>query len=232
MSARPVRFVGFDPRTRALRWVLVSVALLFVLAGTVPTAAGYLLDWARAEYLSLPWYVTRTSAVLAYLALTGSVTYGLMLSTGITDRVAHRAVSITLHRDLAGIGLALALIHAAVLMLDRSVPYTPAEVVVPFVGPYRPLWVAFGQLALAGSIVITVSTYIRGRIGHRAWRAIHKIAFLAWAAATVHASMSGTDSGVTLLALMYVAAAALVTGLTTTRVVLALFMRRADSISR
>jgi sulfoxide reductase heme-binding subunit YedZ len=230
MSARPARFVGFDPRTRVLRWVLASTALLLVLTATVPAAAEYLLDWGRSEYLSLPWYVTRTSAVLSYLALTGSVVYGLMLSTGATDRIAHRAVSVTLHRDLAGVGLALALIHAAVLMLDRSVPYTPTEVVVPFAGPYRPLWVAFGQLALAGSIIVTLSTYVRGRIGHGAWRRIHKVAFLAWAMATIHGAMSGTDTGITLLALMYVSSAALVVGLTTTRVMLALLKRRADSI--
>ncbi len=52
-----------------------------------------------------PWYVTRTTALLAYLAITGSVIYGLLLSTKILDRLTHRAVSFTFHQDLASIGL-------------------------------------------------------------------------------------------------------------------------------
>ena len=37
--------------------------------------------------------------------------------------------------QVADFGIALALVHAAVLMIDRSVPYTPFEVVIPFAGP-------------------------------------------------------------------------------------------------
>ncbi len=91
--------------------------------------------------------------------------YGLLLSTKILDRIAHRAVSFTLHQDLSSIGLALALVHAAVLMIDRSVPYSPLEVVVPFSGPYRPLWVGVGQLTLALTLVVLLSFYVRKRIG-------------------------------------------------------------------
>jgi predicted ferric reductase len=231
MSAGSARHVGFGPRTRALRWALIGIALLISLAGTLPAAAGVLGAWVATEYESLPWYVTRASAVLAYLALTASVVYGLVLSTGVADRLAHRAVSMTLHRDLAGVGLAFALVHAAVLMLDRTVPYAPVDVVVPLIGPYRPIWVSLGQVALGLGIVITLSTYVRGRIGHHRWRLIHKLAFLAWAAATVHAVMSGSDSGTTLLEVMYVGSAAIVAGLTATRVLLALVARRADTIT-
>ena len=47
-------------------------------------------------------------------------------------RLAQRTVTFTLHQDLSGIGLGLAMVHAAVLMIDTSVPYSPIEVLVPF----------------------------------------------------------------------------------------------------
>ncbi len=49
----------------------------------------------------LPWYGIRIFGFLSYFALAGSVLYGLLLSSHLLDRVAHRAVSVTLHQDLA-----------------------------------------------------------------------------------------------------------------------------------
>ena len=156
---------GLDPRTRRLRWSLFLVDIAIVLAVTGADAIDAATTWFRDEYQRLPWYVIRISGWLAYLALTASVIYGLLLSTRVLDAIAQRTVSFTLHQDLSVIGLALALVHAAVLMIDRSVPYTPVEVVIPFIGPYRPIWVAFGQLALALTIVLVASFYLRRRMG-------------------------------------------------------------------
>lgn len=188
-------YQGLHPRTRPLRWTLFVAAAIMTIAATGGAALDSLVGWLAHEHDRLPWYVTRLSALLAYLALTASVLYGLLLSTKLLDRIAHRAVSFTLHQDLASIGLALALVHAAVLMIDRSVPYTLAEVVVPFIGPYEPLWVGVGQIALGLTIVVLLSFYVRKRIGQKTWRKIHYVSFLAFLAATVHGLMAGTDSG-------------------------------------
>jgi DMSO/TMAO reductase YedYZ heme-binding membrane subunit len=186
---------GLHPRTRPLRWTLFVALAIITAAGTGGAALDSLVGWVAHEHDRLPWYVTRISALLAYLALTASVLYGLVLSTKLLDRIAHRAVSFTLHQDLASIGLALALVHAAVLMIDRSVPYSPLEVVVPFSGPYRPLWVGIGQIALGLTIIVLVSFYVRKRIGQKTWRQVHYVSFLAFLAATMHGLMAGTDSG-------------------------------------
>jgi DMSO/TMAO reductase YedYZ heme-binding membrane subunit len=188
-------YQGLHPRTRPLRWTLFMGAAIMTIAATGGAALDSLVGWLAHEHDRLPWYVTRLSALLAYLALTASVLYGLLLSTKLLDRIAHRAVSFTLHQDLASIGLALALVHAAVLMIDRSVPYSPLEVVVPFIGPYRPIWVGIGQIALSLTIVVLVSFYVRRRTGQKTWRQIHYLSFLAFLAATIHGLMAGTDSG-------------------------------------
>jgi DMSO/TMAO reductase YedYZ heme-binding membrane subunit len=187
-------YEGLSTRTRWLRWSLFLMAVAIVLVGTAQPAVGSFLSWVGVEFDRLPWYITRTTALLAYLAITGSVIYGLLLSTKILDRIAHRAVSFTLHQDLASIGLALALVHVAVLMLDRSVPYSPFELIVPFSGPYRPLWVGIGQLALALTLLVTLSFYVRKRIGQPLWRRLHYLSFVAFVGASVHGLMAGTDT--------------------------------------
>ena len=222
-------YQGLDPRTRPLRWLLFGAAVAIVLLGTGPTALDTASTWLRDQYERLPWYTIRVTALLSYLALTASVVYGLLLSTKLLDRIAHRAVSFTLHQDLGSIGLALALVHAAVLTIDRSVPFTPAELLVPFSGPYRPLWVGVGQLALGVTIVVVVSFYLRKRTGQKTWRRIHYLSFLAFLGVTIHGIMAGSDSGATWAALGYLLAITLVVFLFTYRLLLAGMERRATS---
>ena len=105
---------------------------------------------------------------LAYGALVVSVLYGLLLSTGILDRVAHRAVSLTLHQDLSAIAIGLTALHGALLALDTYVPQSVRQLVMPFAGPYRPEWVGIGQVAFYLMVIVYGSFYVRRRIGQRA----------------------------------------------------------------
>lgn len=215
-----------------VRWSLVSrSSILIVIYGAGGQAIGALSGWLRDEYQRLPWYATRVTALLAYLALTGSVIYGLLLSTKILDRIAHRTVSFTLHQDLASFGLALALVHAAVLMLDRSVPYSPTDLIVPFSGPYRPIWVGIGQLTLGISIVVLFSFYVRKRTGQKAWRRLHYLSFLAFLGATAHGLMAGTDTAAPWVIFGYTLMAAIVVFLLTYRIVLALAAHQGANVT-
>jgi sulfoxide reductase heme-binding subunit YedZ len=189
-----MRYHGFDPRTRPLRWGLFGLGLVAVLVITGPNAVHAVSSWLSSEQDRLPWYTTRLTGVAAYAALTASVIYGLLLSTGILDALAHRAVSFTLHQEFAAVGIALAFVHGAALTLDHTMPYTTLELLIPFGGPYRPLWVGIGQLSLLLAIAVYASFSLRRRIGQRTWRRVHYATFLAWAAAAVHGLMSGTDT--------------------------------------
>ena len=218
---------GLHPRTRRLRWALFLAAIAVVLVGTGGQALEAAGGWLRDEYQRLPWYVIRVSALLAYLALTASVVYGLLLSTGILDRIAQRTVSFTLHQDLSAIGVSLALVHAAVLMIDRSVPYAPAEVLLPFSGPYRPIWVGIGQISLAIGLLVLLTFYARRRIGTKRWRSLHYLSFVAYLGATVHGLMAGTDTAAPGIVVGYAVLLAVVAFLLAYRIVLAGAARRA-----
>jgi predicted ferric reductase len=216
---------GRFPRLRWVRWGLFAILVVLIIGTTGPQALDQASGWLRDEYERLPWYTTRIAALLSYLALSASTIYGLLLSTKLLDRVAHRPISFTLHQDLAGIGVALALVHAAVLMIDRSVPYTPVEVVVPFAGPYRPLWVGFGQIALGLALLVMLSLYVRKHIGTRAWRTIHYLSFIAFVGATVHGLMAGSDTSAGWVYAGYLALTVIVVFLTTYRVALSIGAR-------
>ncbi len=190
-----MKFRGFDPRTRRLRWGLLAVAIGIVLGATGPSALRALQVAFEANRASLPWVFERLFAFLAYFALAGSVIYGLLLSTKILDAIAHRPITFSLHQDLASVGLGLAGVHGALLALDKSVPFTLAQIAVPGLAPYSPLWVAAGQVAFYLALIVVGSFYVRRRIGQRAWRLLHYVTFLAFAGATVHGLFAGTDTG-------------------------------------
>ncbi len=216
---------GLDPRARRIGWMLVAVAIAALYLASGPAALERAGGWLESERERLPWYATRLLGLLSWLAIAGSVIWGLLLSTGILDAIAHRAVSFTLHQDLSAYGLGLALVHAAILMIDRSVPYSPLELLVPFAGPYRPIWVGIGQVTLYLTIVVLGSFYVRKRIGQKRWRTLHYLSFLAFVGATVHGLMAGTDTAAPLIRWAYAIAGAIVAFLFVYRIVLAVAAR-------
>jgi len=227
--ARPggaVRYQGLDPRVRLAGWGLFLVGIGFVLGATAPGAIQSLMAAAVAQQDRLPWYGTRLFAFLAYLAVAGSVIYGLLLTTKLLDAIAHRPVTFALHMDLALVGLGLAGVHALLLTLDSTVPFSLAELLVPFAAPYRPLWVGFGQIAFYLSFVVVASFYVRSRIGQRAWRLLHYATFLAFLASTLHGLQAGSDSGTPWARSIYMGAAAAVVFLLVYRITLSVSLRR------
>jgi DMSO/TMAO reductase YedYZ heme-binding membrane subunit len=81
------------------------------------------------------------------------------------------------------------------------------------------LWVGAGQVSLYLSLVVTLSLYVRRRIGQRAWRIIHYLSYGAFVLVALHGLQSGTDSVSLVMRLMYAGSVLLVTGLTVYRVI-------------
>jgi hypothetical protein len=220
-----VKYRGLSPRTRWLRWSLLALSVAIVAAGTLGNALAGLEQWLGTDSSSLSWYGSRLFGFLAYGALTVSVVYGLLLSTGILDAIAHRAVSFTLHQELAALGLSLTAIHGALLGLDTTVPTSVTAIIVPFAGTYRPEWVGIGQLAFYLSLAVYASFWVRKRIGQKRWRLVHYTTFLAFAGAAAHGLMTGSDTSATWALVLYAASAATVAFLVGYRVLLSVGSR-------
>lgn len=224
-----VTYRGFGDRTTLTRWGLAAVAVGIVGGATLPGVLDGLATLAIDAPGGLPWLLERVFAFMAYLAMTGSVVYGLLLSTRLLDAVAHRPINFNLHQDLAIAGVLLAAVHGALLMLDATVPFSLAQVLVPGLAPHAPVAVAVGQVALYIAAVVTLSFYARRWIGKNAWRALHYLTFLAFVGVTAHGIASGSDSGSAWAQGLYLGSAAVVTFLFVYRVTSAILDRRAAS---
>jgi methionine sulfoxide reductase heme-binding subunit len=188
-----VTYRGLDARTKLVRFGMPAIAAGIVLGSTLPTAVSGIATAAAASPASLPWLFERVFAFTAYIAMALSVVFGLLLSTKLLDAIAHRPVNFTLHQDLAAFGLGLAGLHGVLLGLDATMPFSVGQMLVPGLAPYSPLAVGVGQVAFYLMALVTASFYLRRQIGQRAWRALHYLTFLAFAGATVHGIVAGTD---------------------------------------
>jgi predicted ferric reductase len=184
-----------DQRTSLVRFGMPAIAAGIVLGATLPGVATGLFTVLAANPSALPWLFERLFAWMGYLAITLSVVFGLLLSSKVLDALAHRPVNFTLHQELAAVGLGMAAIHGALLGVDATMPFSITQIVVPGQAPYAPLAVGVGQVALYLMALVTASFYVRRYIGHRAWRALHYLTFLAFAGSTAHGIAAGTDSG-------------------------------------
>jgi predicted ferric reductase len=168
-----------------------AMAALLVLPIWLPHASASLLEPEPTAY----WYLSRASAMVAYVLLWLSMALGL----GMTSRLARvwpgGPTAFDLHKHTSLLGLIFALFHALVLLGDHYINYSLIQVLVPFASAhYRPVWVGLGQLGLYLMALVGLSFYVRGVTGHRFWRLIHYLSFVVFLLALTHGLFSGTDS--------------------------------------
>jgi sulfoxide reductase heme-binding subunit YedZ len=94
-------------------------------------------------------------------------------------------------------------VHVLVLMLDRYLPYSLVQILVPFISPYRPFWVGVGVISFYLVLLVTITFYLRNRIGTRAFRSIHYISLASYIGVTLHGYFSGTDTALPSMKILY-----------------------------
>lgn len=146
---------------------------------------------------ALLWFLNRSTGITLTLVLSASVALGVLTLQGRAagDGGARlpRFVTQSLHRNLAVGGLALLVVHVVTAVADGYVDIRWWHALVPWGGYYEPVWLALGTLSLDLMIAVALTTALRGRIPHRAWRGVHLASWLAWAVGVLHGVMIGTD---------------------------------------
>ena len=163
------------------------------------------------------WIVARSSGLVAYGLLTASVLAGLVLKSRALGASPKPSAVTDLHRFLALLGLAATGLHGGALVLDRTVPISVSDLLLPGAAPYRPLATGLGVLAAELTVVVYFSFALRKRIGIRAWRRLHWVTYGVFALATVHGLAAGTDSARTWALVVYGAATGAVVAATAWR---------------
>lgn len=195
------------------------------LRSTLPeTLAGLLLAslvglWAAALVgvgpEPLAWTFTRLAGVAGYAALAASLVLGALMGSRLTPTWLAKPLQYGWHGILAGAGLAATAAHVAFTLVDARYPQTPVGVLVPGAATYAPFALALGTLAMYAMITVYVSFAQRQRLATRTWRALHLLAYPAFALATGHAILAGSDA----LPWLYLPALGLVGGTTALRFV-------------
>ncbi len=139
------------------------------------------------------WITSRAAGLVALLAASLTVTAGLLMSGGTLRgrtaqlRVAHEALSLAT--------MAALVVHAGALLGDGYLAPSLADITIPFVSGYRPVWTSMGIVAGWLLLVLGLSFYALARIGPARWRKLHRWTALAWVLGVVHGLIEGTDSG-------------------------------------
>jgi predicted ferric reductase len=200
--------------------LLLSMAAGAVLAAVVLPA---LLPSLAASLVSAQpktfWYLSRTSAFVAFILVWASMIFGLLMTSRTAKVWPGGPAAFDLHQFTSLLGLAIALFHVLVLLGDKYMGYTLAQLLLPFNSTnYKPLWVGIGQIAFYIAILVSFTFYIRKQITQRGWRLIHFASFASFAAVLAHGLLSGTDTGTAWASAIYWVAGGSVLFLTLFRV--------------
>lgn len=187
----------FQESTHKIRFLLgiITIEALLLLWWLFPTVFAQLsltnALWASEK---VAWYLTRSSGTVAYIFLSASTVWGLLLSSKLIKELVPAPVTLAMHDILSWVAVGLASFHALVLLFDSYYTYTLGNLLIPFTGPYEPLLVGVGTLSFYLMLLLSASFYARKWLGAKRWRQLHYLTFVSYLMVTLHGWLVGTDS--------------------------------------
>ena len=188
----------YEPSVNIQFFLLIMLGMILGLLGAILLLPAWLPNMAASLTGTDPkvyWYLSRATAFVSLSLLWLSMALGL----GLTNRMARlwpgAPASFAIHEFVSLLGLAFAVFHALILLGDRYINFSMAQIFIPFSTlDYRPTWTGIGQLGLYLWLIVALSFYVRSRIGQKTWRMIHYLAFVLYGMAVLHGLFAGTDS--------------------------------------
>jgi methionine sulfoxide reductase heme-binding subunit len=141
------------------------------------------------------WYLGRGTGVVSLALLTLVVVLGISTRSGRPLPGLPRFAVAALHRSASLLAVVFLAVHVGALLLDPYAQLKLVDLVLPFVGTYRPLWLGLGTLGLDLIGALVVTSLLRHRLGRRSWKAVHWLAYACWPVALLHGLGTGTDAG-------------------------------------
>ncbi|MCB1286506.1 ferric reductase-like transmembrane domain-containing protein [Mycolicibacterium sp.] len=141
------------------------------------------------------WALGRGNGIIALGFLTMSIVLGVASRSGRPMFGLPRFGVAAVHRFTALAATSLVILHVGMLLLDPYAKLRIVDVVIPFLGDYRPFWQGLGTVAIDVILIVLVSSLLRNRLGIRVFRVVHWSTYLLWPVALAHALGNGTDAG-------------------------------------
>jgi methionine sulfoxide reductase heme-binding subunit len=140
------------------------------------------------------WFAARGAGIVSLLLSTVVVCLGFATVVRWQADGWPRFLTIELHRSMALLSIVFVALHVVTAILDPFNSLGVLAAFVPLASAYRPLAVAAGVISVDLLIAVIITSLLRERIGHRAWRAVHWLAYAAWPLAVIHSLFAGTDA--------------------------------------
>ena len=135
----------------------------------------------------LLWYLNRATGLTLLVLLTASVVLGVLSTGSRPGRGLPVFVTQHLHRNVALLSVVALVVHVLTAVGRRaSSTSVGGRRCIPFGATYEPLWLGLGALSLDLIVVVVVTSALRTRLSHRAWRSVHYASWVAWVCALAH----------------------------------------------
>jgi sulfoxide reductase heme-binding subunit YedZ len=140
------------------------------------------------------WYATRGAGAVSLVLLSAVVVLGVLSTLRFESASWPRFLTTGLHRNIALTALVFLALHIVTAVVDPFTHLGWLAAVIPFSSYYRTFWLGLGTIAVELIVAVTVTSLVRGFIGHAAWRTIHWLSYASWPIAVLHSFGTGTDA--------------------------------------
>jgi methionine sulfoxide reductase heme-binding subunit len=149
------------------------------------------------------WYITRAAGWVAYFLLWFSTVWGLAIPTKFFERFLSPTFAVDFHEYISLLTIGFVILHVGVLLIDQYLPFSITQILVPFISPYRPVWVGLGVLGFYLTLLVTITFYLRKKIGQKKFKALHTLSLIGYLGVVLHAFFAGSDSSLSAAQLIY-----------------------------
>ncbi|TCM92620.1 ferric reductase like protein [Paenibacillus sp. BK033] len=162
------------------------------------------------------WTTTRASGITSYLFLFLSTIAGIAMGSRLIANKA-KAIVLTMHQSAGWFGFLFGMMHGAVLLFDQYVGYSVSGLLIPFTAESHPVLTGMGTLSFYMAFIVILSSDMMKKLGKKAWKMTHMLAFPGYFLALLHGLLIGSDSSYPWAQAMYGATGIMVVALTVYR---------------
>ena len=153
--------------------------------------------------LVLPWYLSRASAIAAYVLTFLIIFLGTGMTTGFIYKFINPVRAWVVHKYLGIAVLVTVIVHPVSLLFDRFMNFSAQDIFIPFVSNFKPVFLSFGIIGFY-ILLLVVLTSLMMRLKHSYfWRVVHYLTYLFFVLSFFHGIFLGTDTQYLAMQILY-----------------------------
>ena len=152
---------------------------------------------------NIPWYITRASAVAAYILMFLIIVWGAGMTTTWLYRFVDPTTAWGIHKFFSIAMTILVVIHITALLFDEFIKFGLLDVLVPFAAHFKPLYVGLGIIGFYLIIAVMISSMFFRSKSERVWHFIHYSVYPLFIMILIHGIFTGSDTNTSFMKTIY-----------------------------